>query len=560
MAAPWVGRSRCLLAVQQRRHLPTLSRQPGRTVDGVPTGPLIRRALAGFADGSQDDGSSPWPKDAAAGLFESSLSAPSSSSSSTGRPRLPLEQVPFSSLEGRRRFGEALADGFMENYFHLAEQFRAEDEDAANGLTTMAMVLNSLRIDPMRTWKGAWRWYSEQMIVCPAGVGQGPQQLVDDGLTFASFRTLANCHGAEVVATEAPAVWQSRRGSPGSGDLGEISEAEFTKRFREVLLTITRSSNRECMVACYSRERLGQSGAMQFSPIGGYHARSDSVLIMDVARNKYPPHWVPVQKVVEAMTHAGSAELGSGGWLHMRLQGPELHGDEDLRGPLALPFMPPAAGWRLSTALADKLSTQTPQSNGSETEEAWASVVMGRWLEAASVAEPQVLRQLLQVANDASLMQVLVALKSWPMFTDLCNAYQSARLSDALATVGDSSAEFPPLLFNAQPGPEADDNFSLDTCGELWVVLLLLLPPHLRQRLSGHLVTSFTGLDDEAAQDSPESRLFGESLEKQMAKVLPGAHVVPMEAVRQALALLLPLPDAPRCERTHCLSACGFGR
>jgi hypothetical protein len=37
------------------------------------------------------------------------------------------------------------------------------------GLTTLAMVLNSLRIDPMRTWKGAWRWYNEQNLACCFG-------------------------------------------------------------------------------------------------------------------------------------------------------------------------------------------------------------------------------------------------------------------------------------------------------------------------------------------------------------------------------------------------------
>jgi len=39
---------------------------------------------------------------------------------------------------------------------------------------------------------------------------------------------------------------------------------------------------------------LGQTGDGHFSPIGGYHAAKDLVLILDVARFKYPPHWVPL--------------------------------------------------------------------------------------------------------------------------------------------------------------------------------------------------------------------------------------------------------------------------
>lgn len=44
-----------------------------------------------------------------------------------------------------------------------------------------------------------------------------------------------------------------------------------------------------------------QTGTGHFSPIGGYHAVKDMVLILDVARFKYPPHWVPLSLLWEAM-------------------------------------------------------------------------------------------------------------------------------------------------------------------------------------------------------------------------------------------------------------------
>lgn len=44
-----------------------------------------------------------------------------------------------------------------------------------------------------------------------------------------------------------------------------------------------------------------QTGSGHFSPIGGYHTESDMVLILDVARFKYPPHWVPLSLLWEAM-------------------------------------------------------------------------------------------------------------------------------------------------------------------------------------------------------------------------------------------------------------------
>eukprot|EP00581_Thalassiosira_minuscula_P008474 CAMPEP_0183708584 /NCGR_PEP_ID=MMETSP0737-20130205/4850_1 /TAXON_ID=385413 /ORGANISM="Thalassiosira miniscula, Strain CCMP1093" /LENGTH=494 /DNA_ID=CAMNT_0025936479 /DNA_START=197 /DNA_END=1681 /DNA_ORIENTATION=+ len=42
----------------------------------------------------------------------------------------------------------------------------------------------------------------------------------------------------------------------------------------------------------YDRKGLGQMGGGHFSPIGAYHAPTDSFLIMDVAKYKYPPVWV----------------------------------------------------------------------------------------------------------------------------------------------------------------------------------------------------------------------------------------------------------------------------
>ena len=55
------------------------------------------------------------------------------------------------------------------------------------------------------------------------------------------------------------------------------------------------------MVVSYARQTLGQTGVGHFSPIGGYHAASDKVLVLDVARFKYPSYWVDAKLLWEAM-------------------------------------------------------------------------------------------------------------------------------------------------------------------------------------------------------------------------------------------------------------------
>lgn len=42
-------------------------------------------------------------------------------------------------------------------------------------------------------------------------------------------------------------------------------------------------------------------GDGHISPVGGYHPKKDMVLILDVARFKYPPHWVPLKLLFESM-------------------------------------------------------------------------------------------------------------------------------------------------------------------------------------------------------------------------------------------------------------------
>ena len=54
----------------------------------------------------------------------------------------------------------------MENYFKLAEQFTTQQEPAYCGPASLIMVLNSLKVDPNKTWKGIWRWYSEEVLHC----------------------------------------------------------------------------------------------------------------------------------------------------------------------------------------------------------------------------------------------------------------------------------------------------------------------------------------------------------------------------------------------------------
>jgi glutathione gamma-glutamylcysteinyltransferase len=208
------------------------------------------------------------------------------------RRPLPTDTIAFSSREGRQVFAEALAAGCLDGYFPLAEQFHTQADPAYCGLGSLVMALNALAIDPGRLWKGPWRWFGEELLDCCVPL----EQVRKRGLDLDELACLARCNGAEVSL--------------------ERAESAGVERWREALESATRGGS--VLVASYDRASLGQTGAGHFSPIGGYHAARDVALVLDVARFKYPPHWLSAERLWRAMLPIDPATSRSRGWIQLR--------------------------------------------------------------------------------------------------------------------------------------------------------------------------------------------------------------------------------------------------
>jgi len=83
----------------------------------------------------------------------------------------------------------------------------------------------------------------------------------------------------------------------------DLLDARALRHFRTSVQDSCRSTNAQkgFLISNFSRRVLQQTGDGHFSPIAGYHADSDSVLVMDTARFKYPPFWVQLPVLWEAM-------------------------------------------------------------------------------------------------------------------------------------------------------------------------------------------------------------------------------------------------------------------
>jgi len=164
----------------------------------------------------------------------------------------------------------------LQGFFKLIEQFRTQDEPAYCGLASVAMVLNTLAIDPRRAWKGPWRFFHEQMLDCCLPL----EKIRHEGITLVQAACLARCNGAAVDVFP----------------YGIVPVDAFRTMVRD-----TCSSGESHLIVSYSRKAFLQTGDGHFSPIGGYSPSRDMVLILDTARFKYPPHWVRLPELYEAM-------------------------------------------------------------------------------------------------------------------------------------------------------------------------------------------------------------------------------------------------------------------
>ncbi|KAH8075336.1 hypothetical protein JL721_1339 [Aureococcus anophagefferens] len=198
------------------------------------------------------------------------------------------------------------------------------------------MVMNALAIDPNVRWKGGWRWFDEAMVL--GNCCKAPEEVDERGITMHEFASMARCHGA--VAEH----WHHEANAgEGHGACGPASLATFR---RHVVASAT-SSDPPLVVASFDRSALGQTGAGHFSPLSAYDVRTDSVLVLDVARFKYPPWWVALEHLYDAM-EATDADSG----LSRLLSGIVLYTMQQQKEPKPIAADAPTMTWALGIALS----------------------------------------------------------------------------------------------------------------------------------------------------------------------------------------------------------------
>ncbi|KAF9309039.1 hypothetical protein BG003_010284 [Podila horticola] len=191
------------------------------------------------------------------------------------RRELPPHLDSFTSASGKRLFKDMILAGTGENFFKLVTSFNTQSDPAFCGVSSLSMVLNALEIDPRKQWRGVWRWYSDEQLDCCASI----EEMKLKGITFNQFACLARCHAKVIV---------------------KRADRHTLDEFRRDVQMVSQSSDYQLVIS-FSRSALGQTGSGHFSPIGGYHAGEDKVLVLDTARFKYPPFYATVTELWESL-------------------------------------------------------------------------------------------------------------------------------------------------------------------------------------------------------------------------------------------------------------------
>ena len=69
-----------------------------------------------------------------------------------------------------------------------------QSDPAFCGPASLTMVLNALKVDPNLTWKGVWRWFSEDVLHCTS------EDVMKNGMSLEEITQLARCNGLNTMS------------------------------------------------------------------------------------------------------------------------------------------------------------------------------------------------------------------------------------------------------------------------------------------------------------------------------------------------------------------------
>ncbi len=213
----------------------------------------------------------------------------------------PAPLIPLARPDGQNRLWQSRERA---DYGPLAQEFLTQANLAYCGVASSVMVLNSLDIPaPAAAGYGAYRfWTQENFFDDPATRAVLPPETVArQGMTLDQLSALLASHGLEVERTYA----------------ADLSLEQFRQVVRRNL-----AQGGDRLLVNYYRPLVGQEGGGHISPLAAYNAEGDRILLLDVARYRYPSVWIRTEDLWQAARAVDSSSGRSRGLVSIRSRRP----------------------------------------------------------------------------------------------------------------------------------------------------------------------------------------------------------------------------------------------
>jgi hypothetical protein len=206
------------------------------------------------------------------------LSQNQSTRSADGPLPVPANLVALAQPVGQKRL---MSSAYNQSYWPLSQYFETQRNEAFCSVASSVMVLNAL------------------------GVRRPESSLYPDFPFFSQqdfFRSIdpqvANVATVSKEGMTLDQLGAALRSFPVDVEKFHASDLSLD-RFRDLVRDTTARRDRFALLN-FRRVEIGETGGGHWSPLAAYDPASDSALLLDVARYKYPAVWVPVAQLYAA--------------------------------------------------------------------------------------------------------------------------------------------------------------------------------------------------------------------------------------------------------------------
>jgi len=211
--------------------------------------------------------------------------------------------------------GTSTISPFSNDFFLISSGLDVQQNQQYSGAATTVAILNSLRYlrstgnhadgveipvdtayspNPYATQSDIFSQCTKETVISETGGGNGVDGILTPpyGLNIGQIANTLRCH-LDSTADAGDGTWSVET------HYVDATHATVGKVRYDLKNALIDPSSR--VLVNYDRTIIGQKGGGHWSPVGSYSEKWDAFLLLDVAKYKYPPVWIPAERLFAAM-------------------------------------------------------------------------------------------------------------------------------------------------------------------------------------------------------------------------------------------------------------------